>query len=201
MTFLTERQHEVLQFIKRRIDECGIAPTLQEISNQFGFSSTASAQKHVNLLVQKGLLSRDRHQKRGLTVVSRGDHSESPDLPLLGTVAAGFPIESLPDDERVFVPHNMVGRGDRFVLRIRGDSMIEEGIQDGDLVVVKRRETARDGETVVALVDGEATLKRLYRRPGGMIVLQPANEAMPAIVVREDSVRIQGVLVGLLRTY
>lgn len=201
MTYLTERQRDVLHFVKERVRDSGIAPTLQEISTHFGFSSTASAQKHVNLLVQKGLLTRDRHQKRGLSLVEADESRPSAHLPLLGTVAAGFPIESVQDDEDVPVPSNMIGNGDRYVLRVRGDSMIEEGIQDGDLIVVKGRQTARDGETVVALVEDEVTLKKFFRRPRGLIALQPANETMKPLVVPEENVRIQGVLVGLLRSF
>jgi len=201
MNFLTGRQRDVLNFIEDRITSDGVAPTLQEISNHFGFSSTASAQKHVNLLVKKGFLDRDKHQKRGLTVA--GDQMVSPlvTVPLVGSVAAGSPIENFGETEDTVVPPNMVGQGEHFVLQVRGLSMIDDGIHDGDHIVVKRIPEATAGDTVVALVDGEATLKRFYREPDGMVRLQGANPTMPPIVIPASSVDIQGILVGLLRKY
>lgn len=201
MTFLTERQRDVLGFVRRTIQATGIAPTLQEISAHFGFSSTASAQKHVNHLVQKGLLIRDRHQKRGLTLVEDRPMRDEACLPLLGTVAAGSPIESLQQDEIVTVPKTMAGNGRNFALRVTGDSMVDEGIHDGDLIVVRPQHEARDGETVVALVEDEVTLKRFFHLHDGTISLQPANQTMAPIVVPAETVRIQGIVVGLLRTF
>ena len=201
MNYLTTRQRDVLDFIEGRIVAHGVAPTLQEISTHFGFSSTASAQKHVNLLVKKGFLDRDKHQKRGLTVV-RGTRAGLVRADLwAGLVAAGSPIENFGETEETSVPPDMVGQGDHFVLQVRGLSMIDDGIHDGDNIVVKRVPEARPGDTVVALVDGEATLKRFYPEPDGMVRLQGANPTMEPIVIPASSVEIQGVLVGLLRKY
>ncbi len=188
-------------FIEARIAAHGVAPTLKEVSEHFGFSSTASAHKHVNLLVRKGFLERDKHQKRGLTVVEEIPVTPAVTLPLVGTVAAGSPIENFGANEETTVPPDMVGQGDHFVLQVQGLSMIDDGIHDGDHIVVKRTPEARPGETVVALVDGEATLKRFFPEPDGRIRLQGANPTMSPIVIPASRVVIEGVLVGLLRKY
>lgn len=201
MNYLTGRQRDIFDFIESRITMNGVAPTLQEISNYFGFSSTASAQKHVNLLVKKGFLERDKHQKRGLTIVGESSTPSLVTVPLVGTVAAGSPIENFGETEETAVPPDMVGQGDHFVLQVRGLSMIDDGIHDGDNIVVKRVSEAKTGETVVALIDGEATLKRFYPEPNGMVRLQGANPTMSPIVMSASRVVIQGILVGLLRKY
>jgi repressor LexA len=202
MTYLTERQRDVLEFIEQKLDDCGVAPTLREIAERFGFASTASAQKHIALLERKGFLRREKHQKRGLVLAQRPPGASSEvELPLLGTIAAGSPIESIADPEPVAVPSDFIGRGDHFVLKVRGESMIEDGIHDGDLVVVQATAEAADGDMVVAMVDGEVTLKRLYRQLPGTIRLQPANPEMAPIFVASAALTIQGIVVGLLRRY
>jgi repressor LexA len=203
MTYLTERQRDVLEFIERALETNGVAPTLREISQAFGFASTASAQKHIALLENKGFLRREKHQKRGL-VLARRPPTDGPseiELPLLGLVAAGSPIESVADPEPVSVPPDFVGSGDHFVLKVQGESMIDDGIHDGDLVVVQRTSEAKDGDMVVALVDGEVTLKRLFRHAPDTIRLQPANVNMKPIFVPADTLTVQGAIVGLLRRY
>lgn len=201
MTYLTERQRDVLQFIEDRIVRDGIAPTLQEIADAFGFRSTASAQKHVAHLEKKGFLERRKHQKRGLVLASSETARPAVELPLYGAVAAGSPIESLPDDEMVSVPSDFLRSGDHYVLMVRGESMIEEGVYDGDLVVVQRNKEAADGDMVVALVSGEVTLKRIYRDNDSTVRLQPSNPAVPVILAPASEVDIQGLVVGLLRRY
>jgi len=205
MTYLTERQRDVLEFIESELERNGVAPTLREISERFGFASTASAQKHIALLERKGFLRREKHQKRGLVLTpdTTGGESETTqvELPLLGLVAAGSPIESLPDPEPVMVPPDLVGNGGQFVLRVRGESMIDDGIHDGDLVIVRGTRDAADGDMVVALVDGEVTLKRLYREAPDTIRLQPANADMEPLRVAAAAVTVQGIVVGLLRRY
>ncbi len=145
MTYLTEKQRDVLNFIRRRISASGVAPTLQEIADGFGFSSTASAQKHVGLLERKGYLRREKHQKRGL-VLAAGGRPGAPagSLSLLGVVAAGSPIESIPDEESITVPPDILGEDPGYALRVRGESMVEEGIHDGDIVIVRSAATAAD---------------------------------------------------------
>jgi len=202
MTYLTERQRDVLRFIEQRIEIEGVAPTLQEIATAFSFRSTASAQKHVAQLERKGFLRREKHQKRGLVLPDSAPSAlAAAEVPLLGVVAAGVPIESIPDDERIFVPTDLLRAGEHYVLRVRGDSMIGDGVHDGDLVVVQRSETAADGDMVVALVGGEVTLKRIYRERGSTVRLQPANPALPPMIARADDVKVQGVVAGLLRRY
>jgi repressor LexA len=203
MTYLTERQRDVLGFIEQKLEANGVAPTLREISEAFGFASTASAQKHIALLERKGFLRREKHQKRGLVLTENpASHARSQvELPLLGLVAAGAPVEAMPDPESIAVPLDFIRAGDHFVLRVRGDSMIEDGIHDGDLVVIQRATGATDGEMVVAMVDGEVTLKRFYREAPDRVRLQPANAEMAPIVIAADAVTIQGVIVGLLRRY
>ncbi|HHQ48898.1 MAG TPA: transcriptional repressor LexA [Acidobacteria bacterium] len=199
---LTERQHQVLDLVRRSVAERGVAPTLQEIADHFGFSSTASAQKHVNELVRKGWLVRLKHRRRGLVPVEAPLGGEgAAEVPLLGLVAAGQPIESLDTPAPVSVPRAILRDGEHYVLRVRGDSMVEDGILDGDLVVVQARREAQEGEMVVALVDGEVTLKRLFRQPGGRVRLQPANVSMDPIVVEARQVTVQGIVVGLMRRY
>ncbi len=202
MTYLTERQRDVLQLIEDRIEDQGVAPTLQEIADAFGFRSTASAQKHVAHLERKGFLERQKHQKRGLVLPrARGKSAVASELPLYGVVAAGAPIESLPGDETVVVPEAFLKSGDHYVLRVRGDSMIDDGVHDSDLVVVKQTETAHDGDMVVALVGGEVTLKRIYREGKKTIRLQPSNPTMEALEVPAEDVRVQGIVVSLMRRY
>jgi len=202
MTYLTERQRDVLRYIETRITDDGVAPTLQEISTAFSFRSTASAQKHVAQLERKGFLYREKHQKRGLVLPdSAPGVTAASEIPLFGTIAAGAPIESIPGDERVFVPADLLRSGDHYVLRVRGDSMIGDGVHDGDLVVVQRAEDAKDGDMVVALVEGEVTLKRLYREGAATVRLQPANPELVPVRLPADTVQIQGVVAGLLRRY
>jgi len=186
----------VLDFIRECLEGEGVAPTLGEISGHFGFSSTASAQKHVRALVEKGYLLKEKHRSRGLLIPA-----EENGVPLLGAVAAGSPIENFGEEERIQIPPQMAGKGENFALRVRGLSMIEEGIHDGDLIIVRKTTTIRDGDLVVALVDGEATVKRIYRKAGNMILLQPANARMTAQLLPAARVRIQGVVSGLLRQY
>jgi repressor LexA len=202
MTYLTERQRDVLEFIRRQVEDAGVAPTLQEIADAFSFASTASAQKHVGLLEKKGFLRREKHQKRGLVLAEPGlSPTEDSRLPLLGAVAAGSPIESIPDPEPISVPRDLLRGGEHYVLRVRGDSMVDEGINDGDYVVVQSTSTAADGDVVVALLGDEVTLKRLYRENGDNLRLQPSNAELPPMIVPADQVKIQGVVVGLLRRY
>jgi repressor LexA len=201
MTYLTEKQRDVLDYIRRTIAATGVAPTLQEIADQFGFRSTASAQKHVGLLESKGFLRREKHQKRGLVLAAEEPAQRATELPLFGVVAAGSPIESIPDDERIEVPPDLAGSGANYVLRVRGSSMVDEGIHDGDLVIVQSAAQAGEGEMVVALVGDEVTLKRLYREGTDRIRLQPSNAALAPLIVPAADVTIQGTVVGLVRRY
>jgi repressor LexA len=206
MTYLTERQKEILEFIQEYRRARGIAPTHREICEKFGFSSYGTAYKHLKLLQEKGFLRRDWNQKRGIELLRAIPGGEGGtverELPFFGRIAAGRPIEALAGNERVAVPgHLLSGKpGDHYVLRVVGDSMIEEGIHDGDFVIVLRRDVAEPGEMVVALVGDDATLKRFFPE-GKMVRLQPAHPTMQPIVVPASTVRVQGVVVGLMRKF
>ena len=199
---LTRRQREVLDVIREFIEEHGYSPSLEEIGSALGLSSVATVHKHVTHLVDKGLVRRAWNQNRSIELVEEDRGERSVEVALMGTIAAGTPIEAVETRETVQVPQSLLGsRGRVFALRVQGESMIEEQIRDGDVVLVEERQEARDGETVVALVEGtDATLKKIYRE-GAMIRLQPANREMDPIRVRATDVAIQGVVIGLMRRY
>src|SRR5687768_3004778 len=199
---LTRRQKEILDYLGQHIEEKGYAPTIEEIGDRFGLRSLATVHKHLTNLQDKGLIKRAWNRSRALELVPTEVAVRAVELPLLGRVAAGTPIEAVSSTETIFVPEDMVGRKSTYVLQVKGDSMIEEQIRDGDYVIVEDRETARDGEMVIALLDGEnVTLKKLFRESGGRIRLQPANSQMDPIYVDADRMRIQGVVIGVLRKY
>ena len=211
---LTKRQRQIFDFISEFVEGQGYSPSLEEIAGAFGLSSVATVHKHVKHLVDKGYLRKAWNRSRSVEPVpasvreaGSGEGAvESLSLPILGTIAAGSPIEAIETDaasaEMLSVPVDMLpGRRDHYVLRVRGESMIEDQICDGDLVVIEARHEARNGETVVALVGGhDATLKRFYR-DGAEIRLVPANSAMEPIVVHAADVEIRGVVRGLIRQY
>ena len=197
---LTRRQKQVLDFVSAHIARHGYAPTLHEIGRHLKLASVATVHKHLRQLESKGAVRRLTHQSRALSVVPPPDTAAGARVPLLGTVAAGTPIEPVEVPGTITLPEELLGRGETFALRVRGDSMIDDGIHDGDVVVVEARQDAPDGATVVALVRGEATVKKLQRRRG-RIHLVPANERMQPIVAREDEVEIRGVVIALLRRY
>ena len=208
MDYLTERQKEILEYIHEFRKERGIAPTHREICERFGYSSYGTVYKHLKLLQEKGFLRRDWNQKRGIELIRaipgggtiEGDGER--ELPYLGQIAAGRPIEALPGPDRVAVPIHLLNPrgGDHYVLRVVGESMIDEGIHDGDFVIVQRRELAEPGEMVVALIGDDATLKRFYPE-GDMVRLQPSNPTMQAFRVPAREVKIQGIVVGLMRKF
>ncbi len=200
---LTPRQADILTFITEYSENRGYAPTLQEIGAQFGLSSVATVHKHISHLVEKGFLAREkRNASRDLVVVdNRGSKGGMVRVPLLGIVAAGRPIEAMTENEEISLPQEWLGRSRTFALRVRGDSMIDEQIRDGDTVVVESREMARNGETVIALVDGDSVTVKQYFREGASIRLQPANPAVPVMIFSEDRVQVQGVVVGVLRRF
>jgi repressor LexA len=199
---LTRRQKEILDFLNDYIQQHGYAPTIEEIGSHFSLRSLATVHKHLSNLQEKGLIRREWNRSRALELVPTEVKVEAVELPLLGLVAAGSPIEAIEASETIFVPENMVGRRETYVLQVKGDSMIDEQIRDGDYVIVENRQTADDGEMVIALLDGEnVTLKKLYREGGGRVRLQPANARLEPIFVDQDRIRIQGVVIGILRKY
>jgi repressor LexA len=198
---LTPKQKEILDFIRVYREKRGLSPTQREICEEFGYSSFGTLQKHIKLLLEKGVLVRDWNKRRSLVLAEEDKAAGAVELPLAGRIAAGQPIEAEPEGETVAVPEVLTRRGQNYVLRVNGSSMIDDGIHDGDFVVVNRREKAANGEMVAALLNGEATLKRFYRETDGRIRLQPANERMKPIWVAEGDLKVQGVVVGLMRKY
>ena len=198
---LTKRQREILDYLDEFIQQHGYAPSLEEIGRRFSLSSLATVHKHLTNLQDKGFIRRAWNRSRSVELIPVHVGSRSLELPLMGYVAAGEPIEAITSTETIAVPEHFIGKRDTYVLRVKGDSMIDEQIRDGDYVIVEDRKTAQNGEMVIALLNGtEVTLKSLYRN-GTTIQLQPANPAMQPIIVKEDALQIQGVVVGVMRKY
>jgi repressor LexA len=200
---LTRRQREILDYLRRRGDQLAHPPTLSELCDAMGLSSKGSMHKQVQALVDAGLVEPMNHQRRGIRLAATpGPDGEIMDaLPMLGYIAAGHPIEAVTGHDKVSVPPALHRGRSCYVLRVKGDSMVDEGILDGDWVVIEEKQTARNGEIVVALIDdSEATLKRIEQRRGH-VILHPANPAHKAQQYDPERVRIQGVLVGQMRRY
>ena len=198
---LTRRQREILDFLTEFIEQHGYAPSLEEIGRRFGLSSLATVHKHLTNLEDKGFIRRAWNRSRSVELVPTRIGGRAIELPLLGTVAAGVPIEAVASAETIAVPEDLVAATDTYALRVRGSSMIDEQIRDGDIVIVEDRKTAENGEMVIALLRGaDVTLKKFYREHG-RIRLQPANPAVRPLVVEPDEVQIQGVVVGVVRRY
>ena len=200
---LTKRQKEILDYIGSFIEDQGYAPSFEEIADSFGYSSLATVHEHLSNLERKGYIRKSYNESRSIELVSTDSGTPVVELPLFGAVAAGLPIEAIHGTETLGVPPDMVNRRkDNYVLRVEGNSMIEEQIRDGDYIVVQAQDHAEDGQMVVALVGGEsATVKKLYRESGGLVRLQPANPTMDPILVDALDVRVQGVVVGVIRKY
>lgn len=197
---LTKRQKEILGFIEDYLTSHGYSPSLDEIAQHFRIASLNAIYKHLRVLEERGFIRRLTNRARSIQLVERelGDQRR---VQLLGKIAAGYPIEAINAPDEILVPETLLTGDRNYVLQVEGDSMIDEHIQDGDLIIVEQRERARDGETVVALIDGErATLKKLYRE-GDCVRLQPANPLLEPIFVPPDRLQIQGVVVGLMRKY
>jgi len=209
MASLTKRQKEVLDFLRNFIRERGYSPSLEEIANGLGLSSVATVHKHLAHLKRKGFIKREPNRRRSVELGESAGDQDIPDspatleLPLLGEIAAGEPIEAVENRESIPVPAELVrGRGRRmFVLRVKGNSMIDDHILDGDYVIAAEARSAENGQTVVALLDNEsATLKKFYR-DGDSIRLQPASERFDPLIVKDRDFRVQGIVVGLMRRY
>ena len=199
---LTKRQREIFDYLNEFIEQHGYAPSLEEIGRKFGLSSLATVHKHLTNLQDKGFIKRAWNRSRSVEMVPARAGGRAVELPLLGYVAAGLPIEAVASNETIAVPEDFVGKRDTYVLRVRGDSMIEEQIRDGDFVVIEDRKSADNGEMVIAMMNGSsATVKKFYRERDGRIRLQPANETMAPIYVHENDITIEGIVVGVLRRY
>lgn len=197
---LTRRQQDILQFLRTYVEEHGISPTLEEIAAQFGVNKVTIF-GHVAEMERKGVIRRRaKGVSRSLELVEQeGEQGSSVSLPVLGKIAAGSPIETIEEPEQLDFADLVPDGKDVYALEVQGESMIDDAIANGDIVLIERRQSARDGETVVAVLpDGDATLKRFYRE-GKKFRLQPANSTMSPIIV--DEVEIRGVVIGVVRKY
>jgi len=198
---LTKRQKQILNFIEESIRKNGYAPSLDEISRHFELHSISTIHKHLVNLEDKGFIKRHWNRARAIELLPVQQKPEARDVPLAGLIAAGEPIEAVRGNELVAVPEDMIGRREVYVLKVRGESMVDEQVRDGDYVIVENRTDPKNGEMVVALLNGEnATLKKFYREKS-QIRLQPAHPTMKPILVRDDELAIQGVVVGVMRKY
>jgi repressor LexA len=208
-TTLTKRQKEILDYVTQYIESKGYAPSYREIAEFFGLSSVATVSEHIHALEEKGLLEKGDNEARSLSLVDAlhkeiQSNSDDPvELPILGVIRAGYPMETYAHaEETLEVPPFMIGRKKSYVLQVKGQSMIEDGIQEGDYVVVEENYTPHNGQMVIAMINGsESTLKRYYKEKDH-IRLQPANSGMePIIVPKETPIDIQGVVVGVIRKF
>ncbi|MCO6412542.1 MAG: transcriptional repressor LexA [Thiogranum sp.] len=199
MENLTRRQQEIYDYLVENAKLFDHPPTHDELCRALGLTSRGSLHKHIQALVQAGLVEPLDRSRRGIRLVEQRDREQG--IPFLGTIAAGRPIEAVPQPEYMQVPDELLGGKSCYVLKVRGDSMIEEGILDGDFVVIERRDSADNRDIVVALVNNEeATLKRIEQKPG-QVILHPANAGMQSMSYAPHQVQIQGVLRALLRSY
>jgi repressor LexA len=196
---LTRRQTEIYNYLVDNAAHFDHPPSYDELCRGLGLTSRGSLHKHIQALIQAGLVEPMEGSQRGIRLVEQLQEEEG--IPFLGNIAAGRPIEAIPQPEYMRVPEELLGSKPCYVLQVSGDSMIEEGILDGDYAVIEQRDCARNGEIVVALVNNEeATLKRIEQHPG-KVILHPANARMEAMSYAPDAVQVQGVLRGLLRSY
>jgi repressor LexA len=200
---LTKRQSEILKYLQEHIRDRGYAPSFEELAEHFGFQSLATVHEHLTNLERKGYIHRTHNESRAIEILPPRGQAGATEIPLLGKVAAGSPIESIMSQETLTVPDSLLPRrGPNYALKVQGESMVDDHIMDGDFVVVHGKQAADNGEMVIALVNGnEATVKRFYREPGGWIRLQPANASMQPMRFQERDVLIQGVVVGVIRKY
>lgn len=200
---LTKRQREILSYLSEYSESNGYAPSFEEIAEHFNYNSLATVHEHLTNLERKGYIKRSYNESRAIEILPSDANPRAVELPLLGSVAAGRPVEAITPNESLAVPQSFVRRGgNHYVLRVRGNSMVDEQIRDGDFVVVNDRHTADNGEMVIATVNGAgATVKKFYRERDGRVRLQPANESMAPMYLDEQDVSIEGVVVGVLRRY
>src|SRR3989344_3867976 len=193
---LTKRQTQILDFIKKYTQKHSYSPSLEEIANKFSLSSLSTVHYHLSLLQEKGLITRQDSIPRSIQIEESAE--QTTEIPLLGLIAAGQPIETIEQSDTITVTHSKVSRsGDHYALKVKGDSMIDEGIFDNDIVVIRKQEVAENGEIIVALINGsEATLKKIYKEKNGFR-LQPANSKLKPIYTRE--LLVQGKVISILR--
>ena len=198
---LTEKQKAFLGYISRYMEDWGRSPSFEEICSHFGFTSYNTVTTYLKALEQKGYirLPNKKNQKRAIEVISPVE-TRRLEFPLLGRVAAGKPIEAVEEVGAIEVPPSMTGQGNHFVLQVRGNSMKEDGILNGDFIVVRKQPTAENGQTVVALINNEATVKKYYKQEN-YVELRPSHAYMESILIKEGDLRIEGRVVGVMRHY
>ncbi len=197
----TLQQSKTFDFIKKFINKNNYSPSLNEIALGIGITSRGVAHRYVNALIEKGYLYKQPNSQRSLEIVDPEEINQSFSIPFLGKIAAGLPLEAIADDSELDLGQFFAGP-DKFALRVSGESMIEIGINDDDYVIIKKQQTAMDGDIVVAMIDrSEVTLKRFRRRPDNQIALIPENREMEAMVYDESRVTVQGILIGQMRAY
>ncbi len=197
---LTRKQQEIYDFLLEHHTSHANPLTLDELCSAFGTKSRGSMHKHIQALVDSGLIEPAHRKQRGIRLTKQILRNRN-ELPLVGYIAAGQPIKAIETPETITIPEQLTGQGTCYVLQVQGDSMIEDGILDGDWVVIEQRNVARNGEIVVALIEGdEATLKHIEQRPGE-VILHPANSTMEPLHFRPEQIDIQGVLIGQMRSY
>lgn len=203
MPKLTKRQTEIYDYLQQNINDFGHAPSIDEVCQAVGLKSRGSMHKHVQALIEAGLLEPFNGKKRGIRLKNRVDSSSDAlvDVPYLGKIAAGVPFEAIENPETITLPAQFCSHNECFVLTVKGDSMIDAGIHDGDWVVVEKTNQARNGDIVVALIDNyEATLKR-FEKTQDLIILHPENTTMKAMIFNPQRVTIQGKLIAQMRSY
>lgn len=200
---LTKRQREILTFLGSYAEDNGYAPSFEEIASRFHYNSLATVHEHLSNLERKGYIKRSYNESRAIQILPSDAYPRAIELPVLGAVAAGVPIESAGPGETIAVPNEFVRRsGSHYVLKVRGDSMVDAQICDGDYVIVNERQSVDNGEMVIAMLGGSAaTVKKFFRERDGRIRLQPANETMSPMYLDENDIAIQGVVVGVLRRF
>ncbi len=198
---LTRKQKDILEFIRHFIDDNGYAPSYREIAHYFELSSTGTVAEYINILEEKGYLTKDAMEARAIQLTpSFDDGVELHSIQLMGIIDAGRPIEAIRTNETIDIPRDMMGRK-TFALRVRGESMIEDGILEGDYVIIEQTASPKNGDIVVALIDNaNATLKRFYDEKAN-IRLQPANKTMKPMFFKKDRVTIQGKVRGVIRKF
>ena len=201
--YLTKIQKEIFDYIESFIKNKGYAPSMEEIARHFQYTSLATVHKHLTHLQQKKLIRRKKNASRSIELIPVPSEQQGWEVPLLGYVAAGKPIEAIAINEVISVPPDMViHKGKTYVLQVRGQSMIDEQIRDGDYVIVEDRQTAENGEMAIALIDDEeTTLKKFYKERNGFVRLEPANPEMRPLMLPANRVKIQGIVIGILRKY
>jgi repressor LexA len=198
---LTKRQREILDYLNEFIQHHGYAPSLEEIGRRFSLSSLATVHKHLKNLEDKGCIKRVWNKSRSVELLATRTGTRTAEIPLLGRISAGVPIQTIPSDESVSVPEEFIGIRDAYALRVHGNSMMDEQIRDGDIVIIEDRKKPHNGETVIALLDGSNVVLKAFFLENNNIRLQPSNPTLSPLLLKPESVYVQGIVVAVMRRY